>query len=987
MSRGKEDEPFLGDIRRDEGEAVLSQPGLREKRAHFELMRRLGEEEDEEDEGGEEGGSDGARRWDRERCMRFFLGGGGGDLGRGGGKRKDGGEGEGKDKGQGQGQGQGGGVSDGRGTSGSAPPVGERSEAAAVDCGKSETISVIHEQKDMAPVRGQTETAPVPPPTEAASITHDQRKNAPIASHHTPANGPTTTTTKQNHQTRHLPQKDTASTAQIIQATHPDNYSRPLKPPRDLPDPANETIIPDTTRATKTHPRRPQTPLPLPKHIKNSTPIQSHPQTKKRKRNSSTILRLRPENERIFTDLHFYYIPNDDIAPLRKLRIGKAREYGATWTRDVSAATHVIVDKGIPYRDVRKILGEEAQEGKAERRPVVVNEDYPVDCIQFKALLDHGQMKYGIPGQGVGETCTGTGGNGAGGAMESGGLVGGRSRNGMPREEDHVENVSGPSKGNGILGGGNAAVEGEGGAGGTALAKSHPTNGASNEGIAGGKESNHEDEQKYGSDELSQYIKMMQEYKDLPLEHEDEDTELLSAAGDPPEPHAQHSGDGNENDSEESRSGSDTEKPAHKSRTKKKLRRAEDQFACHRAGAQFADANNPNAPTIAVLQRMADYYNRTNDHWRTTSYRKAISTLKQHNTKVTSEAQAVQLPHIGQSLAQKIQEIATTSKLRRLNYAEQSTDEEPMQSSAYQLFLQIHGVGTHQAQQWLSHGHRTLEDLKAKAKLTPAQRIGIDHFDDLNRRIPRHEVAALGAYVQNAAAKIDDSVELIIGGSYRRGAPTSGDIDFIVTKRNTTCVEDLRPFFGELLGVLTEGGFLTASLASSFRGRAGKGTGTGTGGGGLDVKEKEKGKEGEEEEKEEASSFSVERALLLSSSSSSSSSGSGRKFHGCCVLPRGGGGEKEGAPIWRRIDFLLVPETERGAALIYFTGNDIFNRSMRLLARRKGMRLNDKGLWGRGDTKVGNGVRAGGELVEGRCEKRIFEILGVQWREPTERWC
>ncbi|KAG6063959.1 hypothetical protein E4U32_000710 [Claviceps aff. humidiphila group G2b] len=922
MSRGEEGMAFVEDICRDEGEVVLSQPGLREKRAHFELMRRLGEEgdeSDESDEGGEGGageGSKGARRRDRERCMRFFLGCGGG---------------EGEGKGKGQGQVEGGGVSGGRGTSGSAPLVHGRSEAAVVGRGKSETISVIHEQKDMAAVRGQPETAPVPPPTEAASIAHDQRKNAPIASDHTPANGPTTTTTKQNHQARHPPRKDIASTTQIIQATHPDNYFRPLKPPRDLPDPANETIIPDTTRATKTHPRRAQTPLPLPKHTNNSTPIQSLPQTKKRKRNSSTILRLRPENERIFTDLHFYYIPNDDIAPLRKLRIGKAREYGATWTRDVSAATHVIVDKGIPYRDVRKILGEEAQGGKAGRRPVVVNEDYPVDCIQFKALLDHGQMKYGIPGQGVGETCTG--GNGAGGAMESGGSVGGRSGNGLRRGEDHVEDVAGPLKGNGILGGG---------------------------------DTNNEHEQKHGSDELSQYIKIMQEYKDLPLEHEDEDTELLSAAGDPPEPHAQHSGDDKENDKEESRSGSDTEQPGHKTRTKKKLRRAEDQFACHRAGAQFADANNPNAPTIAVLQRMADYYNRTNDHWRTTSYRKAISTLKQHKTKVTSEAQAVQLPHIGQSLAQKIQEIATTNNLRRLNYAEQSTDEEPMQSSAYQLFLQIHGVGTHQAQQWLSHGHRTLEDLKAKAKLTPAQRIGIDHFDDLNRRIPRHEVAALGAYVQNAAARIDPSVELIIGGSYRRGAPTSGDIDFIVTKGGTTCVEDLRPFFGELLGVLTEGGFLTASLASSFRRGAGAGTGTGTGGGGLDVKEEE------------------ERALF-----SSSSSGSGRKFHGCCVLPRGGEREAEGerAPIWRRIDFLLVPETERGAALIYFTGNDIFNRSMRLLARRKGMRLNDKGLWGRGDTKVGNGVRTGGELVEGRCERRIFEILGVQWREPTERWC
>ncbi|KAG6047847.1 hypothetical protein E4U17_007357, partial [Claviceps sp. LM77 group G4] len=773
MSRCEEGMPSVGDTRQDE-EAVLSQPSLREKRAHFELMRRLGEEVDGSDDEGEGGEANGARRRDRERCMRFFLRDGRGEHEREHEREGNSGENKSKDGGEGEGKGEGGGVS-------GAPQVRVGNKTSHVGRGKSETTSVVREQKDMAPFRGQTDAAPVPHQTENASVTHDQRKNAPIAPHHTPANRPTTTTTKQNHQTRHPSRKVTTSTTPIIQATDPDEYPRPLKHRRGLPDLANETIIPDTTRATKTHPRRPATPLPLPKHTNNSTPIQSLPQTKKRKRNSSTILRLRSENERIFTDLHFYYIPNDDIAPLRKLRIGKAREYGATWTRDVSAATHVIVDKGIPYPDVRKVLGEEAQGEKAGRGPVVVNEDYPVDCIQFKALLDHGQMKYRTPGQGVGEASTG--GSGTGGAMKSGGTVGGRSRNGMPREEDQVEDMMGPSKGDGSLGdGGNAAGEG---AGATAFVESHPNNGALIEGITGGKESNDEHEQKYGSDELSQYIKLMQEYKDLPLEHEDEDTELRSAAGDSPEPYAHHSGDENkdQSDEEESRSCSDPEQPAHKTRTKTKFRRAEDQFACHRAGAQFADANNPNAPTIAVLQRMADYYDRTNDHWRTTSYRKAISTLKQHNTKVTSEAQAVQLPHIGQSLAQKIQEIATTNKLRRLKYAEQSTDEEPMQSSAYQLFLQIHGVGTHQAQQWLSWGHRTLEDLKAKVKLTPAQRIGIDRFEDLNKRIPRHEVAALGAHVQEAAAKIDPSVELIIGGSYRRGSPTSGDIDFIVTKR------------------------------------------------------------------------------------------------------------------------------------------------------------------------------------------------------------
>jgi len=286
----------------------------------------------------------------------------------------------------------------------------------------------------------------------------------------------------------------------------------------------------------------------------------------------------------------------------------------------------------------------------------------------------------------------------------------------------------------------------------------------------------------------------------------------------------------------------------------------------------------------------------------------------------------------------KIEEIVNTDRLKRLEYA----NNEPL-DKVLELFLKIYDVGISRANKWISQGFRTLEDLKEKAPLTTNQRIGVDHFDDLNTRIPRSEVTALGDYVKKEAAKLDPNVELLIGGSYRRGADSSGDIDFIITKRNTSSVSELVPFLQELVDVLTKKGFLVATLSALHADRQGK-------------------------------------------------DGPGSKWHGCCVLPQGhpptpNSTSPPPKPIWRRIDLLLVPETEYGAALIYFTGNDIFNRSMRLLASKKGMRLNQRGLYkdvmrGRARIKVTEG-----ELVEGRDEKRIFEILGVKWREPCERWC
>jgi DNA polymerase IV len=108
------------------------------------------------------------------------------------------------------------------------------------------------------------------------------------------------------------------------------------------------------------------------------------------------------------------------------------------------------------------------------------------------------------------------------------------------------------------------------------------------------------------------------------------------------------------------------------------------------------------------------------------------------------------------------------------------------------------------------------------------------------------------------------------------------------------------------------------------------------------------------------------------------SSDTGNKWHGCSAI--------DGGP-WRRIDFLLVPWNEMGAALIYFTGNDIFNRSIRLLASRKGMRLNQRGLYKDVLRGKGTGKVTEGELLESKSEKKIFEILGVPWRPPEHRNC
>jgi DNA polymerase IV len=61
------------------------------------------------------------------------------------------------------------------------------------------------------------------------------------------------------------------------------------------------------------------------------------------------------------------------------------------------------------------------------------------------------------------------------------------------------------------------------------------------------------------------------------------------------------------------------------------------------------------------------------------------------------------------------------------------------------------------------------------------------------------------------------------------------------------------------------------------------------------------------------------------------------------------------------------------------------NKSLRLLASKKGWRLNQRGLYkdvirGPGRVKITEGT-----LIKSENEEKIFESLGVTWRKPEDR--
>jgi len=63
----------------------------------------------------------------------------------------------------------------------------------------------------------------------------------------------------------------------------------------------------------------------------------------KKKSKKATPLKLVPEADRFLANVILYYMPPDDKCPLRKIRITKARERGAEWTKElIPTTTHIV---------------------------------------------------------------------------------------------------------------------------------------------------------------------------------------------------------------------------------------------------------------------------------------------------------------------------------------------------------------------------------------------------------------------------------------------------------------------------------------------------------------------------------------------------------------------------------------------------------------------------------------------------------------------
>jgi DNA polymerase (family X) len=79
--------------------------------------------------------------------------------------------------------------------------------------------------------------------------------------------------------------------------------------------------------------------------------------------------------------------------------------------------------------------------------------------------------------------------------------------------------------------------------------------------------------------------------------------------------------------------------------------------------------------------------------------------------------------------------------------------------------------------------------------------------------------------------------------------------------------------------------------------------------------------------------------------------------------------------LGEQVDIYRTDPENFGAMLLFLTGPQQYNIIMRAKAKRKGMLLNQKGLYDR-ETR---------ELIASRTEKEIYDAMGLDYKEPELR--
>lgn len=308
--------------------------------------------------------------------------------------------------------------------------------------------------------------------------------------------------------------------------------------------------------------------------------------------------------------------------------------------------------------------------------------------------------------------------------------------------------------------------------------------------------------------------------------------------------------------------------------------------------------------------------------FRLKSIQKVTGILKKLDFEITDASDLKGIPGIGEGTRRRIQEILDTGTLAEIKNKYDKKKQQKI--DAIQELEQVIGIGSAVAKKMVvKENIRSINDLKkaiktGKLKVPDAIMLGLKYYGIVEGNIPRKEITDTEKYLAKEAHKIDSELEIMVCGSYRREKTTSGDIDVLVYHPKVKTMKHINNPEQVKLEPYLE----------------------------LFV------------------DHLTDNGFLLDQFTYTS-----MKYMGFCKFKK--------YPV-RRIDIRFIPYNSLATAMLYFTGPYELNTIMRTAAKKRGMILNEYGLYKIDDEGARTSVKI-------KSEKDVFNILGMDYMTPQQR--
>lgn len=208
------------------------------------------------------------------------------------------------------------------------------------------------------------------------------------------------------------------------------------------------------------------------------------------------------------------------------------------------------------------------------------------------------------------------------------------------------------------------------------------------------------------------------------------------------------------------------------------------------------DILSRNKELAEIFSLVASYYTLMRDTYRARTFSTASAKIAAHPNEILSGAQAKREigAGIGGSTVEAIDEYLQTGTLKRL---EELQAQFPDRKETIDLFRSFYGIGPVTAVKLYDQGLRTLEDLWFRGNLNQAQKTGIMWREHIDIPIPRDEMDLINTKIGSILDYY--GIKWAIAGSYRRGEPSSNDIDVLVEARPDLNMDGLIQILQEYL--------------------------------------------------------------------------------------------------------------------------------------------------------------------------------------------